>query len=77
MISRDPDRAPESPQDPIFYKREQHWKKLQLSLTELSTNAKQIIAKGSGHSIPTERPDSIVDAVHTLVQNLQKKTAAQ
>jgi pimeloyl-ACP methyl ester carboxylesterase len=76
VVSRDPDRAPENPHDPVFNKREQHWKKLQLSLTDLSTNAKQMIAKGSGHSIPAERPDAIVDAVQLLVQNAQKKTAA-
>jgi pimeloyl-ACP methyl ester carboxylesterase len=79
VISRDPDRAPENPDDPVFEKREQHWWKLQHSLTELSTNTTQIIAKGSGHSIPSARPDVIVAAVRTMVENLrtQKRPADQ
>jgi pimeloyl-ACP methyl ester carboxylesterase len=77
VISRDPERTPENPVDPLFNKREQHWKKLQLSLTQLSTNSTQVIAKGSGHSIPSARPDVIVAAVRTLVENsrAQDKTA--
>lgn len=77
VISRDPQRSPENPMDQLFDKREQHWKKLQLSLTQLSTNSTQIIAKGSGHSIPSSRPDMIVSAVRSLVESStkQRKTA--
>jgi pimeloyl-ACP methyl ester carboxylesterase len=79
VISRDPHRAPENPDDPVFEKREQHWSKLQHSLTGLSTNATQIIATRSGHSIPSARPDVIVAAVRSMVEDsrAQKKAADQ
>ncbi len=77
VISRDPNRAPEDPSDRAFAKREQHWKKLQLSLTQLSTNATQVIATGSGHSIPSQRPDIIIEAIRKLIESFSrdKKTA--
>lgn len=77
VISRDPQRTPENPADGLFEKREQHWKKLQLSLMQLSTNSTQIVAKGSGHSVPMARPDVIVSAVKALVETsrAQKETA--
>jgi pimeloyl-ACP methyl ester carboxylesterase len=68
VISRDPNRAPD-PQDPLFSKRERHWEKLQLSLTQLSTKATRVIATGSGHSIPVQRPEVIASAVRGLVEN--------
>jgi pimeloyl-ACP methyl ester carboxylesterase len=77
VISRDADRVAEDPSDMLFQKREQHWGRLQLSLTHLSTDVTQITAKGSGHSIPVEQPDSIVYAVQSLVQKIKTKAAAQ
>ncbi|HKS71577.1 MAG TPA: alpha/beta hydrolase [Terriglobales bacterium] len=65
VISRDPDRSKDD--DDVWGKREQHWSGLQKRLLELSTNSTQIIATGSGHSIPMQRPDVIVDAVKKLI----------
>ncbi len=39
---------------------------LQLRLTHLSIRGKRIIVPDSGHDIPSERPDTIVDAVREL-----------
>ncbi|HXQ98686.1 MAG TPA: alpha/beta hydrolase [Candidatus Limnocylindrales bacterium] len=40
---------------------------LQMRLTHLSTRGTRIIVQGSGHNIPLERPDSIVNAVRDVV----------
>jgi pimeloyl-ACP methyl ester carboxylesterase len=39
---------------------------LQMKLTRLSTRGKRIVVAGSGHDIPSDRPDSIVNAVRDL-----------
>ena len=39
---------------------------LQMRLVRLSTQGKRIMVEGSGHDIPSDRPDAIVDAVHEL-----------
>ena len=39
---------------------------LQMRLARLSTLSKRIMVEGSGHDIPSDRPDAIVDAVHEL-----------
>ncbi len=39
---------------------------LQMRLARLSTRGRRIMAQGSGHDIPSERPESIVNAVHEL-----------
>lgn len=42
------------------------WDDLQMRLAHLSTRGKRIIVSDSGHDIPSERPDTIVDAVRKL-----------
>jgi hypothetical protein len=39
---------------------------LQMRLARLSTRGKRIMVEGSGHDIPSDRPDAIVDVVHEL-----------
>jgi pimeloyl-ACP methyl ester carboxylesterase len=39
---------------------------LQMRLARLSTRGKRIMVSGSGHDIPSDRPDSIVNAVREL-----------
>ena len=39
---------------------------LQLRLARLSTRGRRIMVQGSGHDIPSDRPESIVNAVHEL-----------
>jgi len=40
---------------------------LQMRLTHLSTRGTRIMVQGSGHNIPMERPDSIVEAVKEVI----------
>ena len=39
---------------------------LQMRLARLSTRGRRIMVQGSGHDIPSDRPESIVNAVHEL-----------
>ncbi len=62
VISRDPDvgRRPAG---------EQRWAQLQQSLLQFSSNSTRIVATGSGHAIPEQRPDVVVEAVRRLIGN--------
>jgi pimeloyl-ACP methyl ester carboxylesterase len=62
VISRDPNQAGDSP-------REQHWMELQKKLLQLSPHSRQVMAEGSGHGIPGQRPDVIVDVVRDLIEH--------
>jgi len=48
------------------------WQELQKDLLVRSSNSKQMIAEKSGHMIPNEQPEIIVDAVHEMVQQLKQ-----
>jgi pimeloyl-ACP methyl ester carboxylesterase len=62
VISRDPavGRNPEG---------EQHWAQLQKRLLQFSSNSAQVVAEGSGHAIPGQRPDAVIEAVRQLIGN--------
>jgi pimeloyl-ACP methyl ester carboxylesterase len=68
VVSRDPDRAPNS-SDPAFSTQEQHWLKLQQQFLQLSSNATHTIATGSGHDVMKARPDVVVEAIRKIVVN--------
>lgn len=70
VISRDPNRT-STPDDELLAKREQHWSKLQQQLLKSSNRATQMIAQGSGHSIPVQRPDVVVEAVRQLCTQIR------
>jgi pimeloyl-ACP methyl ester carboxylesterase len=64
VISRDPHR------DHDLYLNsagEREWAQRQKDLLQLSSDSRQVIAEGSGHAIPLERPDVIVDQVRQLL----------
>ena len=48
--------------------RLQEWNSLQLDLTKLSSNSKQIIAENSGHNIQLDRPELVIGAVQQLIE---------
>jgi pimeloyl-ACP methyl ester carboxylesterase len=50
---------------------EQCWAQSQRGLLEFSSNSTQVVAEGSGHDIPGQRPDVIVEAVRRLIENLK------
>ena len=48
------------------------WEACQLDLVALSKNSKHIIAEKSGHMIPFEQPEIIVDAIKEMVEMYKK-----
>ncbi|MDP3788033.1 MAG: alpha/beta hydrolase [Candidatus Chromulinivorax sp.] len=47
------------------------WMNLQFDLVTKSSRAQHIIAENSGHAVPIDRPDVIIDAVRAMVDELQ------
>lgn len=50
------------------------WDAMQVELTHLSRQARRTIAEGSSHYIQIDRPDLVVDAVHTLVDQTRRQS---
>lgn len=47
------------------------WKELQENLLSKSSNSQHIIAEKSGHMIPHEQPEIIVDAIQSMVKKIR------
>jgi len=75
VISRDPKRS-STTADTLSGKREQHWSKLQATLAQLSSRATQVIAEGSGHSIPLERPDLVAKVIEKMARELHSTSGS-
>ena len=73
VIARDPERSLINPRDSTSADREQHWNKLQQKLAELSSDATYLVAKGSGHDIPAQRPDVVVNEIQRVIEKVRKK----
>ena len=50
---------------------ERIWSDMQLDLLSLSTNSKQVIAEQSGHDIPSDQPQLVIDATREVVRVLR------
>jgi pimeloyl-ACP methyl ester carboxylesterase len=72
VISRDPKRKPDNPNDPLFSKKEQRWQNMQRRLAEFSTNSTQVTARDSGHSVPQQRPDVVIEGIRKVVEAARK-----
>lgn len=73
VISRDSKRENEATSPAM----EARWMELQKELLRLSSNATQVVAEGSGHAVPVQRPDVIVDSVRRIVEQTRAPSAAQ
>jgi pimeloyl-ACP methyl ester carboxylesterase len=51
------------------------WRRLQKELVALSPRGRQIIAERSGHLVPIDRPDLVVDAIRELVGSRERVEA--
>ena len=58
-------KAPE-----VSDERFQRWAKLQADLTRISLDSKRIVAEKSGHLIPLDQPELVVDVVKQLVDKV-------
>jgi pimeloyl-ACP methyl ester carboxylesterase len=50
---------------------DQAWQKLQSEFVALSSNGLQITAERSGHLIPTEQPEAVIDAIQRVVDKVK------
>ena len=65
VISRDPRRSAKTNESVSAY--EEHWQQQQQELLRLSSSATYIIATGSGHSVPVDRPDVVIKAIRKVI----------
>jgi hypothetical protein len=49
---------------------------LQKDLLRFSSNCTQVVAEGSGHGVPLQRPDVIVDCARRIVQKARESVSA-
>jgi len=47
------------------------WVDLQRRLAERSRRGRQVLVPDSGHAIPEEAPDAVIDAVHEIVATVR------
>ena len=63
VIARDPNRPEEL---------QPRWRFLQEDLMKLSTNSSLVIAQGSSHDVPGDRPDVVVEVVRNLARRSRR-----
>ncbi len=51
------------------------WMDMQKDLSKLNASGTQITAEGSGHLIPLEKPEIVVDAIQSVIADVNKKAA--
>jgi pimeloyl-ACP methyl ester carboxylesterase len=51
------------------------WMDMQKDLSKLNASGTQIVAEGSGHLIPLEKPEVVVDAIQLVIADVNKKAA--
>jgi len=65
VITRDPKRPGADAE------REAQWSQWQRELGKISSNSRTLTAEGSGHDIPGQRPDVIVEAIRAMLAELR------
>jgi pimeloyl-ACP methyl ester carboxylesterase len=72
VLSHDPETPqPDLPED-LVKPANDAWQQMQEELTHLSSKGKQVIAKNSGHYIQLDRPDLVIKAVRSVVDQARE-----
>jgi hypothetical protein len=71
VLSHDPQRHTGSFPAGIAKPANQAWEKMQQELVHLSTQGTQVIATGSSHDIPIDRPDVVIEGVRSVVEQVR------
>jgi pimeloyl-ACP methyl ester carboxylesterase len=72
VLSHDPDTPqPDLPED-LVKPANDAWQQMQEELAHLSSKGKQVIAKNSGHYIQLDRPDLVIKAVRSVVDQARE-----
>jgi pimeloyl-ACP methyl ester carboxylesterase len=67
VLSSDPDRPqPDLPED-LVKPTSVAWEQMQKEMAQLSTRGTRVVAKNSGHYIQLDRPDLVIAAVRSIV----------
>jgi pimeloyl-ACP methyl ester carboxylesterase len=72
VLSHDPDTPqPDLPED-LVKPANDAWQQMQEELAHLSSKGEQVIAKNSGHYIQLDRPDLVIKAVRSVVDQARE-----
>jgi pimeloyl-ACP methyl ester carboxylesterase len=74
VISRDPERTTRRGEK-IVRSVAQHHQEQQQDLARLSSNSTYVIAAGSGHGVPQQRPDVVVAGIRKLVEEARGRAS--
>jgi hypothetical protein len=74
VISRDPNTKQRHRDTPARFEGEQRWQRRQQAMAQLSSNSTFMVAEDSGHSVPKDRPDVVINAIRQVVEKISKKT---
>lgn len=61
--------------DPLGEALYLEWMEMQKDLSQLNVSGKQVIAKGSGHLIPLENPEVVVEAIQSVIADVNKNAS--
>jgi pimeloyl-ACP methyl ester carboxylesterase len=76
VLSHDPNKRLGSFPAGIAKPANEAWEKMQEELAHLSARGTQVIAAGSSHSIPLDRPDVVVEGIRNVVEQVRAAQAA-
>jgi pimeloyl-ACP methyl ester carboxylesterase len=77
VLSHDPNTPqPDLPED-LVKPANDAWQQMQDELAHLSTRGRQVTAKSSGHYIQLDRPDLVVEAIRTVMEQAQQAQQAR
>ena len=76
VLSHDPDKPSADLPADLAKPVNEEWEKMQQELAHLSTRGTQIIARNSAHYIQDDRPDIVVEAVHTVLDQAHAQPSA-
>ncbi len=75
VVSHDPDKPSSDLPADLARPTSDAWEKMQEDLARLSSKGTQTIAKNSGHYIQIDRPEAVVDAVRSVVEQARAAQA--
>jgi pimeloyl-ACP methyl ester carboxylesterase len=76
VISHDPDKPqPDLPED-LVKPINSAWQQMQEELSHLSTAGTHVIARNSGHYIQIDRPEVVIEAVRTVVDQARQSPSS-
>jgi pimeloyl-ACP methyl ester carboxylesterase len=75
VLSHDPDKPSSEMPPELARSVNTEWEKMQEEMAHLSTRGTQTIARNSAHYIQNDRPDVVINAVHSIVDQARSNSA--